>query len=135
MKETSNKLQWIWPSVVDIASAEKAAKQGAWAAVICAVITSVAAFIGHLNSNFYGFDAWAFLDAGLFAIVAFGIFKLSRVAAVFGLFLYSLERAVMWAEHGPKNPVLALIFILFFISSVRGTMEYHKFKKQKMFNS
>lgn len=123
-----NGLQWIWPSIVDIATAQKAAKQGAWAAVFVAAVTTVFSTIGQLNNNFMGFDAWSYLDAVLFAIIAFGIFKYSRTAAILGLLLYLLERAVMWAEHGARNPFMAFLFIMLFISSIRGTFEYHKRK-------
>jgi uncharacterized membrane protein YjjP (DUF1212 family) len=72
---------------------------------------------------------WSFLDAGLFAVIAFGIWRMSRVAAVAGLALYLIEQAYMWASVGPKNPVMSLLFIMFLIGGVRGTVSFQKHRK------
>lgn len=125
------RLEWIWPSIVDSASAQKASKQGLWASAWCAGATIIFVILSHLGIQMFNFDMWALFDAFLFIVIGWGIYKMNKIASVAGLVLYLLERIVMWTEYGPKNPAAAIIISLMFINSIRGNSAYHKFKKEQ----
>ncbi len=118
-------MAWIWPETSDDDSAKEAAKQGVWACSFIAIVTGGMAFFQAM-----GFDSAAFVDAFLFAIIGFGIFKLSRTAAVAGLVLYLIERIYMWATFGSKNIAMAILLSLMFVNSIRGTFSSHKIKRE-----
>jgi hypothetical protein len=122
---------WIWPSITDAVSAEKASKQGLWACTWCAGATLLFVVLSVFGISLLGFDMWALLDAFLFIIIGWGIYKLNRFAAIAGLILYIVERAAMWTEHGPKNPVMAIIITLLFINSMRGIFAFHRYAKEQ----
>ena len=113
----------FWPSLDTLRGAEQAAKQGFWAAVFCAVVTAAFALL-----SIMGADLSALVDAALFAMVAWGLWNKSRAAAVFGLSLYVLERLYMWSTAGMQNPIIAVLFTLFFINGVRGTFAWKRLK-------
>lgn len=99
-----------------------------WVAIYCASATSVFALLGALGIQLFPqweFDLAALADAGVFGLIAWGLHKQSRFAAVSGLAFYSLETIDRWIAVGPKNPVMAGIFILAFIAGVRGTFARH----------
>lgn len=127
----SKQTEWIWPSVVDITAAKKASKQGLWASTWCAGATIVFVVLAQFGVQMFNFDLWALLDAFLFIIIGWGIYKMNRIAAVAGLLLYILERISMWSEHGSKNPAMAIIITLMFINSIRGIFAYHKMNKEQ----
>jgi hypothetical protein len=120
---------WIWPSIFDKESARQAALQGTVAAIFVASITVLFATISLTGTTFMQIDAWSYVDAIFFAAIAFGIYKMSRIASILGLLLYLLERIDMWLTFGPKNIVIAAIFIIAFINSVRGAFAYHRIIK------
>jgi hypothetical protein len=111
----------FWPRVDTAESAALATKQAFWAAVLCAVIT---AFFGLISVM--GFDASALVDGVFFAVIAWGLSRKSRTAAVAGLLLYIFERLYMWSTVGMRNPVVAVLFTLAFVSGVRGTFAWKR---------
>lgn len=127
-----NRLGWIWPEIIDDKSAEKAAKQGFWAALYCSGATILFVVLANFEPQFDAVNMYALTDAFLFTIIGFGIWRMSRTASVAGLLLYMFERAYAWTTSGPKNPIIALIFVLLFIHSIRGTFAYHNFKKEEI---
>jgi hypothetical protein len=117
---------WYWEDVSTLSGAEKAITGGFWAAVIVAGITSLVAALSLAGVNLFGIDAKAFLDAALFAGIAFGIWRKSRFAAVAGLCLYVLERIYMMQRTGVSGIFMGIIFTLLFINAVRGAFAYHR---------
>ncbi len=116
--------QWWWPDVETREGAEGAIKQAFWAAVVVATMTALFAMLGALGAGFargLGLDAWALLDAALFAGIAFGLRRQSRVAAWAGLLLFGLEKIYLWNRNGIQGLWLAIILFLLFIGGVRGT--------------
>ena len=121
----------FWPSVSTIEDARRAAGYGMWAAIIVAVITAgFATWALVSRSTVAGFvDAWAYLDAVLFSLVAFGIFKEARWAAVAGLALYALEKVYQIQATGQfQGAVMTVFLTLFFISGVRGTFALRRLR-------
>ena len=115
---------WWWPDVETREGAEGAIQQAFWAAVVVAAMTALFAILGGLGVGFargLGIDAWAFVDAALFAGVAFGLRRRSRVAAWAGLLLFGMEKVYLWNRNGVHGLWLAIILFLLFIGGVRGT--------------
>ena len=77
-----------------------------------------------------GFDPSALVDAALFAIVAWGLWKKSRAAAVSGLLLYAIERLYMWSTVGMQNPIVPVLLTLMFINGVRGTFAWKRLARE-----
>lgn len=114
-----------WPEIRDEATARTAAKNAAGAAAFCAVITAVIAYFGWLRVT-----REAMIDAVLFAVIGWGIYKMSRVAAVAGLVLYVFERIYAVIQPGAHSNVFSMIiFTALFIGGVRGTFYFHKLRK------
>jgi hypothetical protein len=123
------RVEWIWPPLTDTASAQKASKQGLLACTWCAGATLFLVVLSILGVRLFDFDMWALIDALLFIVIGWGIYKMNRFAAIAGLALYIIERAFMWFEYGPKNPVIALIISFMFVNSIRGIFAYHRHRK------
>lgn len=83
---------WYWEDVTSVSGTEKGINGGFWAALFVAIITSLVASLSFAGVHIFEIGASAFLDAALFAAIAFGIKRKSRFAAVAGLCLYVLER-------------------------------------------
>lgn len=129
---TRNRKDWIWPSITDTVSAKEASKQGIWACIWCAGATLLFVTLSFLGLSVLGIDAWALIDALLFIIIGYGIYKMNRIAAIAGLSLYILERIMMWFEQGLEVvPVVAILIILLFINSLRGIFAYHRYAKDE----
>lgn len=64
---------WYWEDVTSVSGAEKAMNGGFWAALFVAIITSLVASLSFAGVHIFGIGASAFLDAALFAAIAFGI--------------------------------------------------------------
>jgi hypothetical protein len=126
----TKKVDWIWPSITDTISAEKASKQGLWACAWCAGATLLFVVLSAFGISLLGFDMWALIDALLFILIGWGIYKMNRFAANAGLALYIIERAAMWSEYGPNNPVMAIVITLMFINSVRGIFAHHRYARE-----
>ncbi len=118
----------LWPAVSDEQAAVLAARQGFHAAVYCSIVTAIFAVLGGFGFQIMDFNLWNLTDAGLMALLAFGIRRMSRTAAVIALLYYVAGRIDLWAEYGSQNPVIAGIFVLMFLSAVRGTFAYHRLK-------
>ena len=118
----------FWPDVSNLQDANKAIRYGFWAAVFVATVTAIFAFVAiFLHTPVLGIDGSALFDAVLFAGVAFGIDRKSRVAALVGLGLYVVERFYMLATSGGSigvGGVMAIILTLYFVHGVRGTFAY-----------
>ena len=131
--DKKRKANWWWPDVTTIESATKATKQGMWAAVCVAVVTAIFATVAANSGNIkYGADSispWAFIDSAVFSVVAFGLYKNSRVAAVAGLVVFVFEKLDQITSAGTVgNIFIAVIIALCFVGAVRGTYALHRIR-------
>jgi hypothetical protein len=117
-----------WPDVSTPEQAKAAAMGGSVVALIVAVVTGAVTLYATFRGPFLGLTPWSFLDVFFFALIAFGIRRLSRVAAVAGLVLYLIEQVVQWTTSGFHNPFVMGIFTLYLIHAVRGTFSYHRMR-------
>jgi len=123
-------MNWWWPSVSDLEGAKKAAHSGAGAAVFVAAVTALFSVLAIFGIQILpGFSALSLVDAALFAIVAWRIYKMSRAWAVVGLLLFIYERVYAFYVHGAPamgGIVVGVIIWLGFTNGVRGTFAYRK---------
>lgn len=121
---------WLWPSIHDDITAKNANNQGVIASIWCAVWLFVI-FVMHIFSDntTSNPDLWELVDVALFLLIAWGIYKIYRVAPVVGLIFYFVPRLSYWIQHGPKNILFGMIITLAYITSIRGAFAYHRFKK------
>ncbi len=116
-----------WPSIHDGQTARKVARQAFWAAIIVVVITAVFAALAMAGSPLGGITAGAFVDAAIFGLVAVGIWRMSRIAAVAGLAIFALEKVLMFQSlQRPGNLLVAIALLFAFANGVRATFAYHK---------
>ena len=128
-------MKWYWPKLTDLKESEKAAHQGA---VVCFLVAGGTAIVAGmsvwLDKPVLGMDAWAFVDAGIFAIAGWRIWRLSRIWAVLALAIFIIE-TVYAVESSPAIPAagayVRVVLALALIGSVRGTFAYQSFKKKE----
>jgi hypothetical protein len=122
-----------WPEVDSSDGAKGAAHQGAGSAVIVAGVTTLFSVLAIFGVQILpGFSPASLIDAGLFAIVAWRIYKMSRIWAVLGLVFFVGERVYslyLRGLTGAGGLVVGVILLFGFISGVRGTFAYQKLSK------
>jgi hypothetical protein len=127
---SKNNIFKFWGKVATRDEAVDLSKAGAAAAFICAGVTAVAALAAVSGYALMpGFNAWALLDAALFAGLGWGVWRFSRVAAIFALVLYLAERAMMFSQTPSHLAVITVMFIIFFVNGIRGTVAYHRLQR------
>jgi hypothetical protein len=117
----------LWPAIEDENAAVRAARRGYYTAVCSSGVTTILAVMGGFGIQIIGFDLWNLIDAGLMALLAFGIRRMSRTAAVIALLYYVAGRIDLWVEYGITSPIVAGFFILMFLGAIRGTYAHHRF--------
>ena len=119
-----------WPSTATAEEAKGAAHQGAGAAVFVASVTALFSILAIFNIRILSdFSPASLIDAGLFAIVAWRIYRMSRVWAVIGLMGFIAERVYAIYTRGATAAagwVVGMIILLAFVNGVRGTFAYRK---------
>jgi hypothetical protein len=118
---------WLWPTITDTATARQAARGSFWAAIISAAMTSLFAGLSLAGIHVIDIEPVAFVDAAIMLLIAVGIRRMSRAAAVLGLCLYLAERLL--ASSG-GTLLLTVFFVLMYVNSIRGTFAYHRFMTQ-----
>jgi hypothetical protein len=131
--EDSDSVKWYWPELTDLKESEKAAHEGAGVCFLVAGGTAIiAAMSVSLDKPVLGMDAWAFVDAGIFAIAGWRIWRLSRIWAVLALAMFILESVYAFAVHPlPAVFLIRVTLTLVLLSSVRGTFAYHRFRSKE----
>lgn len=90
-------------------------------------ITVLAVSTGALS---HLFDIWTSVDVVLIFLLAFGIYRRSRVAATLMLLYYTVSKITLMIELGkPTGLLMSLVFFYFYFQAMIGTFEYHKFLK------
>jgi hypothetical protein len=119
---------------VDIASAEKAIKNGATAGFISAALTVTIVAVAYLTKPTGDLRLWGdplnLLDGALIAGLAYGIGRHSRTAAVSLLLYFIASKIVVSAEL--KRPVgmgVGLVFLFYYWRAVQGTFAYHRARR------
>ena len=115
-------------------------RNGYIAALISVGIT-IAAYLLQIDANDINLfsDPSIFIDVIIGLILAFGIYKRSRVCAVIMLIYFIVGKIIYYNEmtyYGInldiQTIVVALVFIYFYAQAVRGTFAFHKTNNQKL---
>lgn len=115
----------LWPQIIDEKSARAAAKLGVWAALFNAGATLLITIIS--SSSSYG-QLGSYWDVAVFTMIAIGIWRYSRSAAILGFVIYIVGQTSMIAETGKFNIVMLILIVSMYLNAIRGTFAYHKFK-------
>jgi len=119
---------------MDIAEATKASKNGAVAALVSGFFTLVMIIVA-MSSNAEGDyalfnDPSNFFDVILVFGCAFGMYRLSRAAAVVMLCYFIVAKVIVTISTGQfQGLIVSLIFIYYFGKAVQGTFTYHRIEK------
>lgn len=120
--------KWYWPDVSNLDGAKEATRYGMWCGVCVASITTLFVLLAIFGFSIMGIKPNALLDAVLFAGIAFGLSRYSRIAAVAGFGLFVIEKIYMVVSTGSffAVGVLGIVIALGFLNSIRGTFAYQK---------
>ena len=113
----------VLPAVVDRPTAIAAARIaiGAAALKVTLKVLFVVASMG-LPASQLTWGPWTLTSAVLFAIVAFGIYRLSRAAAVGGLILCVVDSLVA----STPSPTVLILFVICFLAGIRAAVLFHR---------
>jgi hypothetical protein len=127
------KSQW-GPPVTYREGAKEAARLGAGAAALVAGVTALFGVLAIFGFEILpGFSRISLVDSGLFAIVAWRTYKMSRAWAVVGLVMFVAGRVIAFYLSGViamSGIIGGLLLLLLFLNGVRGTFAYHKLSTQ-----
>lgn len=131
MANSSKKGNFLLPAITDLKSAQEAGRQGTAVSVLIIVFSSVITAISTATNG--GTPSQGFIVMMLvYGLIAFMIYKMSRVAAILGLVIYLSERLFLVAQYGVSgNVILVILFVFAFINSIRGTFAYHRLRRQR----
>lgn len=113
----------------------KATRNGAWAAVIVGLltflITATAMYFDTQDKLAYFNDPSIFIDIILVFVLAYGMYKKSRAAALFMVIYYVIARIVVVIEMQNISGIgLSFVFLYFFVKAVQGAFVFHKIEKE-----
>lgn len=121
------------PQPTDIpADISKDIRNGVVAALIsCGLTLALTLFYVYGKPSDTLLDAWSFIDVGLIALLAFGIWRKSRTAATVMLIYFLISKIYIMVELGaPKGLLMGAIFTYFYYKATVATYRYHRFLKQ-----
>ncbi len=119
-----------WATITDTKTAKDAAMQAVGASIFVAAVTGLVAITSIvLKHPVLGVDAYGLVDAGLFGVVAWRTYRMSRAWAVVGLLLYVVE--MIWRIKSGVGSVGSLVVAFFIVAAfsngVRGVFGFHRF--------
>ena len=88
----------LWPSIPDLDSARRIARQTSWVAGFVSGVTAVVAILAMPATSIAGVEGTALLEAAVFLGIAWGIRRMSRTAAIAAFVLLVAGRILMWLE-------------------------------------
>jgi hypothetical protein len=104
-------------------------QQGATAAAINSAITAALSITAiYLHHPVTGLDGWGLLDALVFAVVAWRMYRLSLGWAIAGLlfFAYGQIDVTIHTHRSAASFIIAAGFLLYYIHAVRGGLFLRK---------
>lgn len=128
----SQTFKGLWPEVDTLEKARAACRTGGGFGLFVAGMTALFAALGTAGVEFaveLGMDAWAFGEAGMFALLSWGMFKCSRVAAVLAALLFFVERIVMAFSGVSGGTIMAFFILLAFVGAARGAFALHRMRE------
>ena len=122
-----NSGSWFCPDVSNMEGAEDSCRLAKWCAVAVAGLTALLALVSIAGPSIAGIRPFAFVDAAIFGVVAFGLEKQSRVA---GFALYLCERVYMIVTTGSilGAGALGIVILIGFLNGIRGAFAIARLK-------
>jgi len=123
-----NSGSWYWPDVSDLDGAKDATKYGMWCAILVATVTALLSVLSLFGFSIMHISWSALLDAAIFGVIAFGLSRHSRIAAVAGFALFLGEKIYTAYVVGSilGIGVLGIIILFGFFNGMRGAFAYQK---------
>jgi len=130
MKKESN----LWPTINSVEKARIVAReQGFWGSIIVASFTAIS-LVFLPDETYSPLEDWTFVigaivNVGLYIAFAFGIRRMSRVAATSAFLLYLADRIYMIFDDQSVGffGLISMYLVMFFLNSVRATFAFHRF--------
>jgi len=120
----------LWPKINSIEEAVQASRQGFIASLFVAGVSPIYITLKLVGNNALDYFYLAFVPVVIFALLAGGIYKVSRVAVVIALMLtLPTLPEILQTRSGFRFAFIAVNLGLF--NSLRGTLAYHKFQKEE----
>jgi hypothetical protein len=114
----------FWPSIENPERAVTVMHYGAGFAAFSALVTagiSIAAI--YLDHPIVGIDGWALVDAGLYSIIAWRVYRLSLPWSIAGLIMFTFERLFGLMQHLNLGAIIFTIFFFpYYLNAVRGAL-------------
>lgn len=118
--------------------AVRATRRGAIAAVVSGIITLVLTLLVMAFDTRGTFsnlvDVYSLLDVVLIFILAFGVYKKSRYAAIILVIYFLSSKLILIIERGgigASGLLFSLMFLYFFVKALQGCFAYKKLEKQE----
>lgn len=128
--------RFFWPSVASLESATRASREGFYATTIVALLTLILVSFSVLGYPLFGFNPWSLLDASIFAVLAWGIYRLSRVASTLSIVFFIVEQVYSWTTLASSSfpgfigrALTTSVLSLMFVNGARGTFAYQRHQK------
>ena len=121
-------LEFLYPTITDTKSAKEAVKYGYASSAMIAAVTTFSFLLkvyeSNTNDTVY---ILSIIIGNILPMIVLGyfIFRMSRIAAVLALLLCLFELLSKYETSGSVG--MMPIFLIFFVSSIRGTFLYRKF--------
>ncbi|MFQ3617971.1 MAG: hypothetical protein SNJ57_07860 [Cyanobacteriota bacterium] len=139
-KSTNRENKWF-PDIDSVVTARRVARQGVIASLVLAGVTTAFAIAATQNTlppelleRDDVFNPLLFVDALIYGAIAWGIQRMSGIAAIAGLAIYLLSRVLLQMSGIPTNlfgMAIATIISVAFINAIRSTFAYHRFNGQQ----
>jgi hypothetical protein len=128
---------WIWPTITDTASAQKAARLGLWACAGLAGGLFIAILFGIFDIGSLDIEPLGMLFLAAYLLItifiAWGIYRLNRFAPIAGLSLYTVVKgADLLLDPKLFGFFIALLVILLFINCTRGIFAFHAYHHKSL---
>jgi len=121
----------LWPPVNTREAAQEVIDLAFWATLLLAGFTLLIVVLAALGYIAVGIETHLsdLLGGLMLLLVAWGLRKRSRAAAVLGALLYGTNVIVAWGLPRARHPIASIvnvIFMLAFIHGVRGVFAWHR---------
>lgn len=110
---------------------ERKIRNGWLAGIFSTILTAAFALLATFGASIGGINAYAFIDTVILAALTFGVYKQSRVCAVFMLVFFVVNKIVMWMDSPTIAGLpLALVFFWFYLQAMIGTFQASRFRRE-----
>ena len=124
----------VWPPVNTREAAQELIDLAFWATLFLAGVSGLIVVLAALGNIAVGIEIHlsALLGGLVLLLLAWGLRKRSRTAAVLGALLYATNIMVAWELARARHPIASILkffFMLAFIHGVRGVFAWHRLSR------